>query len=129
MTAADWSKYYANRGQWRYDLSWDRTQARTDDTAEYTGSYEIYRNGTLLATVSDTKYTDTEYVVNAVYQVRTVSGLRRGIYTQGQRNGAGPGDGNTAPAETPLGVNNTAEEQKQGKYLDELLRRQLYIRH
>lgn len=24
------------------------------------------------------------------------------------------------PAETPLGVNNTAEEQKQGEYLDEL---------
>ena len=119
VTAADWSKYYANRGQWRYDLSWT-DPSPADDTAEYTTSYEIYRNGTLLATVSDTKYTDTEYVVNAVYQVRTVRDYGEGFTPKASEMVQAQVTVMQPPAETPLGVNNTAEEQKQGEYLDEL---------
>ncbi|MEI3100757.1 MAG: hypothetical protein V8T45_02740 [Oscillospiraceae bacterium] len=127
VTAADWSKYYANRGQWRYDLSWARTRSPAERYGrKYTTSYEIYRNGTLLATVSDTKYTDTEYVVNAMCTGWSCCGLRRGIYTQGQRNGAGPVTV-MRPGRDAIGVNNTTGGAETGRISGQAAQRRLYI--
>ena len=119
VTAADWSAYYANRAQWRYDLRWEDTSP-ADDTAEYTTSYELYRNGQLLTTVTDTKYTDTEYVANAQYEVRTVRDYGEGYTPKASEKTTAKVTVMQPPADNPIGVNNTPEEQKQGEYLDKL---------
>lgn len=119
VTAADWSAYYANRAQWRYDLRWEDPSPE-DDTADNTTGYEIYRNGQLIATVTDTQYTDTEYLANATYEIRTVRNYGEGFTPKASEMVPAKVTVMQPPADNPIGVNNTPEEQKQGEYLDKL---------
>lgn len=118
VTAADWSQYYADRSKWRYDLSWTDPSPE-DSSAEYETSYEIYRNGELIATVSETKFSDTEYVANAKYEVRTVRSYGEGYKNQISDKTAAKITTIQPPAK-PIGVSYTPEEQNQSEYLDKL---------
>lgn len=72
VTAADWGEEAYKNEKLRYcDLSW--TDATPEDTtAAYTTQYEIYRNGELIATTTDTRYRDNYYLAGARYEVRAV---------------------------------------------------------
>ena len=72
VTAADWGEEAYKNEKLRYcDLSW--TDATPEDTtAAYTAQYEIYRNGQLIATTTDTRYRDNYYLAGARYEVRAV---------------------------------------------------------
>ena len=72
VTAADWGEEAYKNEKLRYcDLSWTDPTPE-DTTAAYTTQYEIYRNGELIATTTDTRYRDNYYLAGARYEVRAV---------------------------------------------------------
>ena len=89
-----------------------------DSTASYTTAYEVYRNGKLIATTTDTRYTDHDYITGARYEVRTVR-TYKGFSGRNSAKAAATRTGMKAP-ERVIGVNYTAQEQKQSEYLNKL---------
>ena len=65
VIAKDYGKHVGKR---RYELSW--TDPNPEDTTHaYTTYYDVYRNGELLATVTDCSFTDKKYYREAVYEI------------------------------------------------------------
>ncbi|MBQ8935093.1 MAG: DNRLRE domain-containing protein, partial [Oscillospiraceae bacterium] len=118
VVAADWGEdYYANEKLRYYVLSWTDPTPK-DGTASYTTAYEVYRNGKLIATTESTRYTDNDYVANARYEVRTIR-TYKGFSGQSSAKTAATRTSMKAP-ERVIGVNYTAQEQKQSEYLNKL---------
>ena len=118
VTVADWgADYYGNEKLRYYDLSW--TDPTPEDTsAANTTVYEIYRNGELIGSTADTRYTDTYYIANARYEVRAVRSYG-GSEDHVSNRTAAEKTSMKAP-ERLIGVSYTAEEQKQSEYLNRL---------
>ena len=118
VVAADWgADYYANEKLRYYVLSWTDPMTK-DTTASYTTAYEVYRNGKLIATTTDTRYTDHDYITGARYEVRTVR-TYKGFSGRNSAKAAATRTNMRAP-ERVIGVNYTAQEQKQSEYLNKL---------
>lgn len=65
VLAKDYGKHVGKR---RYELSW--TDPNPEDTTHaYTTYYDVYRNGELLATVTECSFTDRKYYREAVYEI------------------------------------------------------------
>ena len=65
VLAKDYGKHVGKR---RYELSW--TDPNPEDTTHaYTTYYDVYRNGELLATVTDCSFTDKKYYREAIYEI------------------------------------------------------------
>ena len=71
VTAANYGTYYENEKLWKYELSWEDVN-ETDDTYTNAVVYDIYRNGTLIASIpkeEGTRATDTDYLSGAGYEI------------------------------------------------------------
>ena len=65
VLAKDYGKHVGKR---RYELFWTDPNP-TDTTLPCTTCYDVYRNGELLATVTDCAYTDKKYYREATYEI------------------------------------------------------------
>ena len=118
VTAAEYGpEYYANEKLRRYDLSWSDPMA-PDETASYTTTYEIIRDGNQIAVTDSTRYTDTAYVPNAHYEVRTLR-TYEGFEPRTSAYSAAATVRMKAP-ETVNGVDYSVSERKQSEYLNKL---------
>ena len=110
-------EYYLNEKLRRYDLSWQDPNP-ADETAPYTTTYEVWRNGEPLATVDKPEYTDTDYIPSPwyeVYIVRSYEGYERRVSAP-----AMAGIKRMEAAAKPAGVSYTPQEEKQSEYLNSL---------
>ena len=110
-------EYYLNEKLRRYDLSWQDPNP-ADETAPYTTTYEVWRNGAPLATVDEPEYTDTDYIPSPwyeVYIVRSYEGYERRVSAP-----AMAGIKRMEAAAKPTGVSYTPQEEKQSEYLNSL---------
>lgn len=65
VLAKDYGKHVGKR---RYELFW--TDPNPEDTTHaYTTYYDVYRNGELLATVTECSFTDRKYYREAIYEI------------------------------------------------------------
>lgn len=62
-------------------LSW-KDGREEDTTADHVTAFEIYKNGVATATVSETEWTDTKYLENASYGIRTIKTYSSGSFAK-----------------------------------------------